>query len=104
MGKSTIVLTIVKSLSEEKTLGASFIFSKQHGDLSHARLFVTTIASQLARNIPNLRNYIERAIEENPKILGDWLGQQWKHLVWEPLAQLEVTKLESDSNASSAPQ
>ena len=53
-GKSTIAHTIARNFFDKKRLGASFFFSRGGGDVSHAHKFVTSIAIQLARSIPDL--------------------------------------------------
>ncbi|XMA20307.1 hypothetical protein WAI453_013098 [Rhynchosporium graminicola] len=58
MGKSTISRTVAHEYHEQKRLGASFFFSKGGGDAGHAGMFFTTLAVQLARNVPSLRQYI----------------------------------------------
>ncbi|KIN00703.1 hypothetical protein OIDMADRAFT_125193, partial [Oidiodendron maius Zn] len=56
-GKSTIARTIALRYSEQKRLGTSFFFSRGGGDVSHAGKFFTSIAVQLACNVPSLRQY-----------------------------------------------
>ncbi|KAF8432526.1 hypothetical protein BGX38DRAFT_1276683 [Terfezia claveryi] len=84
-GKSTISRTVAWDLAEKKRLAASFFFSRGGGDISHARLFFTTIAAQLANFLPALRPLISKAIENNFGILEQGLSEQWKHLILNPL-------------------
>ncbi|RPB18652.1 hypothetical protein L211DRAFT_901709 [Terfezia boudieri ATCC MYA-4762] len=84
-GKSTISRTVAWDLAEKKRLAASFFFSRGGGDISHARLFFTTIAAQLANFLPALRPLISKAIEDNFGILKQGLSEQWKHLILNPL-------------------
>ncbi|KFY02933.1 hypothetical protein O988_01801, partial [Pseudogymnoascus sp. VKM F-3808] len=51
-GKSTISRTVACKYHEQRRLGASFFFSKGGGDVSHAGKFFTSIAVQLANNVP----------------------------------------------------
>ncbi|OCK76219.1 NACHT and WD40 domain protein [Lepidopterella palustris CBS 459.81] len=88
-GKSTIARTIADSFAKEKQLGASFFFSRGKGDLGYARKFVTTIAAQLAGKDPSLRYYISKAISDNSHIVREGLREQWKHLIFRPLLELE---------------
>jgi hypothetical protein len=88
-GKSTIARTIARKYYEQKRLGASFFFSRGGGDVGHAGMFVTTIAHQLADNVPPLRQYISQAIEDCSGIVSHALGDQWRRLILGPLSQLD---------------
>ncbi|KAI9775493.1 MAG: hypothetical protein M1816_005900, partial [Peltula sp. TS41687] len=90
-GKSTIARTVARSFADQAQLGASFMFSQGRGDLGNAKKFFTTIAAQLARNVPSLRGNISRAISENPTVLREGLREQWKQLILRPLMRLEAT-------------
>src|SRR5258705_13999483 len=63
-GKSTISRTVARELAEEKRLAASFFFSRGRADISHAGKFFTTIAAQLANNLPVLRQSISDADDQ----------------------------------------
>ncbi|KAF1817615.1 hypothetical protein P152DRAFT_463702 [Eremomyces bilateralis CBS 781.70] len=58
---------------DEKHLGASFFFSRGGGDVNHAGKFITSIAWQLANNIPSLQQYICDAIRERRDITSPLL-------------------------------
>ncbi|KAL2046029.1 hypothetical protein N7G274_001476 [Stereocaulon virgatum] len=75
-GKSTIARTVAREHSDKKRLGASFFFSRGGGDVSHARKFVTTIAVQLAENVPSLKPHICHAIANRSRIAGLSLQDQ----------------------------
>ena len=92
-GKSTIARTAAHSFADQKQLGASFFFSRGRGDLGHAEKFFTTIAAQLAAKVPSLRHHISKAITENPQIIQEDLGEQWKHLIFKPLSHLKDASL-----------
>ncbi|OBT69729.1 hypothetical protein VE03_00856 [Pseudogymnoascus sp. 23342-1-I1] len=87
-GKSTISRTVARRYNTQKRLGASFFFSKGGGDASHAGKFFTTIAVQLANNVPCLRQYICDAIVERIDIANLSYLDQWRHLVLGPLSRL----------------
>jgi len=72
-------------LAEKKRLAASFFFSRDHGDISHAGQFFTTIATQLTRSLPVLRPLISQAIQEHSDIWKQRLSEQWKYLILDPL-------------------
>jgi hypothetical protein len=87
-GKSTIAHTIARDYSEQGRLAASFFFSRGGGDAGNASKLVTTIAIQLAINIPSVQPYIRDAITEHPIIANQSLTDQWRQLVLRPLIKL----------------
>ncbi|PQE18240.1 vegetative incompatibility het-e-1 protein [Rutstroemia sp. NJR-2017a BBW] len=87
-GKSTIARTIARTYFDQKRLGASFFFSRGGGDVGHASKFFTSLAVQLAYNIPSLQCYISDAITERSDIAGQSLRDQWHQLVLRPLSRL----------------
>jgi len=84
-GKSTISRTIALELAEKKRLAASFFFTRGKKDISHARMFFTTIAAQLANTLPVLRTSISDAIDNNADIFQQGLREQWNQLILNPL-------------------
>jgi len=84
-GKSTISRTIARELAEKKRLAASFCFTRGKKDISHSRMFFTTIAAQLAHSLPVLRAFISEAIDNNADILQQGLREQWNQLILNPL-------------------
>jgi hypothetical protein len=87
-GKSTIARTVARRYFEEERLGASFFFSTGGGDVSHAGKFFTSIAVQLANNIPSLRQYIYDAITKRKDVASQSLRDQWCQLILRPLSRL----------------
>jgi hypothetical protein len=87
-GKSTIARTVARQCYEEGRLGASFFFSRGGGELETARMFVTTIAVQLAHKSSLLRTHICDAIAANYHITAETLSDQWKALVLRPCEKL----------------
>jgi hypothetical protein len=86
-GKSTIARTVARKYSE-KRLGASFFFSRGGGDVGHAGKFVTTVAVQLAKNVPPLKRHICEAISDDNVIASQDLRDQWRQIVLAPLLKL----------------
>jgi len=84
-GKSTISRTVAQDLAERKRLAASFFFTRGKKDISHSRMFFTTIAAQLANSLPVLRPFISDAIDNNPAIFKRGLREQWNRLILNPL-------------------
>ncbi|KFZ24428.1 hypothetical protein V502_01091 [Pseudogymnoascus sp. VKM F-4520 (FW-2644)] len=88
-GKSTISRTVARRYSEQNRLGASFFFSKGGGDVSHAGKLFTSLAVQLAKQIPSLQKQIYDAIAKQSNIANLSLSDQWRQLVLSPLSRLE---------------
>ncbi|KAH8707489.1 hypothetical protein GQ44DRAFT_831007 [Phaeosphaeriaceae sp. PMI808] len=88
-GKSTIARTVARTYWDQKRLGASFFFSRGGGDVGHAGKFVTSIAWQLADNIPPFRQHICDAVKERRGIASQSLRDQWHQLIIRPLSKLD---------------
>ncbi|KAF2008755.1 hypothetical protein BU24DRAFT_359758, partial [Aaosphaeria arxii CBS 175.79] len=88
-GKSTISRTVAREYHQQQRLGASFFFSRGGGDVGHAGTFATSIAFQLAHNVPASRQHIRSAVKERSDITNQSLRDQWRHLVLDPLSKLE---------------
>jgi hypothetical protein len=86
-GKSTIARTVARKYSEQKRLGASFFFSRGGGDVSNAGKFFTSIAVQLADNVPALRHHICEAISGRERIASKSFSDQWRQLILDPLSK-----------------
>ena len=94
-GKSTIARTIARNYFEKKRLGASFFFSRGGGDVGHAGKFVTSIALQLSKSMPSLRQHICDAITEHNDIASQSLRDQWQQLVLSPLSKINANGFQS---------
>ena len=57
--------------------------------MSHARKFVTTIAVQLADNVPSLKPHICHIVANRSNIASLSLQDQWRQLILSPLSKLE---------------
>jgi hypothetical protein len=88
-GKSTIARTVARKYYNQKRLGASFFFSRGGGDVSNASKFCTSIAVQLANDVPPVQHYIFEAITERSDIARRSLQDQWRQLVLYPLSKLD---------------
>ncbi|MCJ1404962.1 hypothetical protein MMC11_008188 [Xylographa trunciseda] len=80
-GKSTVARTFARKLHENGILGGSFFFSKGGGDVSHANLLFTTLASQLASRFPSAKRHICEAIMMTKDIALHSLRDQWDQLM-----------------------
>ena len=92
-GKSTIARTVAHSFHDQKSLGASFFFSRGVGDLGNATRFVGTLARQLANISPSLKDYICESIMEHSNVTSQGLRNQWKELIIRPLSRLNDRSL-----------
>ncbi|KAF1925387.1 uncharacterized protein M421DRAFT_103125 [Didymella exigua CBS 183.55] len=88
-GKSTIARTLATHYDSSGKLGASFFFSRDSGDLSNSIRFVTSLARQLATNVPSVKRYICQALSEQRSISDLSLREQWSRLILKPLSELE---------------
>src|SRR5258708_3478724 len=88
IGKSTIARTVAEDAKSRELLGASFFFSRQENKLSDPRLFISTIAYQLARPNPEARSVIINAFRDDPDIVEKSFAIQFKKLIIEPLCKM----------------
>src|SRR5258708_38510484 len=91
IGKSTIVRTVAEDEDRQKRLGASF-FSRQEKDLSDVKLFIPTIAHQLAQSYPEVRSDVAKVLQEDPDIVTKCSATQLKHLILNPLRNIASSK------------
>ena len=86
-GKSAIAQTIAVRCSDE-TLAASFFFLRNSFDRGSVTRLFTTLAWQLAKNIPEMLYYIESAIEAEPLLPTKSIDIQFDRLIVQPLVNL----------------
>jgi hypothetical protein len=67
-GKSTIARTVARSYYDKQRLAGSFFFSRGGGDVGHAGRFVTSLAVQIADNVPASQQHMHDAIAERSNI------------------------------------
>ncbi|KAJ6564287.1 WD40-repeat-containing domain protein, partial [Mycena capillaripes] len=87
-GKSTIAKTVATILDEEKTLAASFFFSRDHTDRKEINHLATTLAMQLADYSPDFRAHLIKLLEEDTRICRIEPHLQFQKLVVEILGKL----------------
>ena len=63
--------------------------------MSHAGKFFTSLAVQLAFNVPSLRQYICEAVTKRSDIASLSLSEQWRQLVLSPLSNLQSESCQS---------
>ncbi|KAF8325492.1 hypothetical protein F5887DRAFT_1072634 [Amanita rubescens] len=86
-GKSAIAQTISGHYSGEQ-LAASFFFLRNSSDRGAATRLFTTLAWQLAQNIPELLSYIESAIKTEPLFYTKSLDIHFERLIIQPFQKL----------------
>ncbi|KIM43734.1 hypothetical protein M413DRAFT_443639 [Hebeloma cylindrosporum] len=93
-GKTVISQEVAERCAEHGMLAASFFFLRGSSDRNHTRVrrFCTTLAYQLALNIPELKEGIEKVIEADPSVPRKAVGAQFKKLILEPIAQNELSR------------
>ncbi|OQU97031.1 NACHT domain-containing protein [Cladophialophora immunda] len=87
-GKSTISRTVAQTFSGRGQLGASFFFKRGEPDRENARLFYPTIAHELVCQIPGLSPFVQKAVEDDPRIADRALKEQFEKLVFQPLTHI----------------
>ncbi|KAF9472287.1 hypothetical protein BDN70DRAFT_998242 [Pholiota conissans] len=87
-GKSAILQTIAELCAKNNTLLASFFFGRSDPTRNHIKPIIPTIACQIAITIPELKPYVEGAIERDPFLLDKSLATQFQLLVITPLQAL----------------
>ncbi|KAH6910472.1 hypothetical protein BKA70DRAFT_85898 [Coprinopsis sp. MPI-PUGE-AT-0042] len=85
IGKSTIVKTVCAQAAAERSLAASWFFSRDEQDRKTTRGFVRTLAYQLSSHHPTLRERISEVLKSQPDILQKAIRMQFDALVHEPL-------------------
>lgn len=91
-GKSTISRTVAQSFAKTGRLGASFFFKKGHADRGGLARFFTTIAAQLAVNLPTTSPHIRDVLDADPSIVIKNAREQFDKLFREPLSKAATTR------------
>jgi hypothetical protein len=85
-GKSTIARTVAETLKSRGRLGASFFFSKGHGDVGNARKLFSTLARQMAYTSPLIKHYLGVVLAERSSMIHQAaLFEQYDKLLLKPL-------------------
>jgi hypothetical protein len=96
-GKSTVARTVAKSFQDHRILGASFFFKRGHAERGSADLFFTTIATQLARNIPGMDGAIAQFLDKEAGAYRKGLHAQFRDLVLSPLKATSLSQQASQN-------
>lgn len=73
--KSTISRTVAQSRSQVGDLGASFFFKRGETDRGNVAKFKPSLAHQLALRAPGVAYLIKNAINDDPAIMGKFVGE-----------------------------
>jgi len=90
-GKSTIARTIAEWCEEERILLSSFFFWRSDKTRNHIKTFLATVAYNIAQFIPETRQLIGLAVEEDRHIFSRNLECQFIKLVYEPFMKVSQT-------------
>ena len=77
-GKSAIAQTVSETCLARGQLASNFLFSRSAPSRNHARWFFTTIGLQIAHSIPQTRQGICKAVEDDLQILHKQHSAQLK--------------------------
>ncbi|KAF8148194.1 hypothetical protein B0H34DRAFT_803036 [Crassisporium funariophilum] len=97
IGKSTIAQTITEISNSQHLLVGTFFFLRAVNDRNNITHLVSTIAYQLALNIPETRPHIEQAIKHNPSLFHQVLDTQIQYLIVGPLQKALSESAAKDS-------
>lgn len=86
-GKSTIARTIAEWCQEERLLLSSFFFWRSDPTRNRIKPFLPTIVYSITQFIPETRQLIELAVEEDRHIFSRNLEAQFTKLVYGPLIE-----------------
>ena len=91
-GKSTISRTVAQIRHGRGDLGATFFFKRGEVDRGSLIRLVPTLARHLASRVPGVAPIIKRTIDENPEIIVGTIRDQFRGLIFEPLAEMAATR------------
>ncbi|KAF8654811.1 hypothetical protein AX16_003380 [Volvariella volvacea WC 439] len=88
-GKSAIMRKVCVDLDKQdrRLIIGSFFFWRNDNGRNSVKAFVPTIAYRLSMVMPEVGEWISRAIAQNPSILQYPLEAQWNALIIQPLCQ-----------------
>ncbi|RXW23755.1 hypothetical protein EST38_g2097 [Candolleomyces aberdarensis] len=87
-GKSALQQTIAEYCSESNILGSTYFFSASDPTRNTTPSLIPTIASQLGRANPGLKEHIGLAVEEDPHIFSKTLRCQMAAIIRDPVRRL----------------
>ncbi|KIL64114.1 hypothetical protein M378DRAFT_163590 [Amanita muscaria Koide BX008] len=87
-GKSTIAHTVAEKCRRRGTLGASFFFAYANAECSDPNLFFSTIAYQLSKFVPDLRQHIIDGVRGHPSPQDASIPTQFEEFILTPIRKL----------------
>ncbi|PPR06990.1 hypothetical protein CVT26_004259 [Gymnopilus dilepis] len=87
-GKSVLMKATADMLHQRGVLLASFFFTRRIDNLDRPQWFISTIAYQIARTIPEMRNEIVRMFNADPVIFNHSLESQANDLIIKPIRKI----------------
>ncbi|KAJ7266524.1 hypothetical protein C8J57DRAFT_1015198, partial [Mycena rebaudengoi] len=91
-GKSAIMRTLAERLAECGQLGGSFFFKRGHPTCGNAQKLFTTLAYQLADNVPQIKVQISKIVADTPSVISKSLKVQLRKLVAEPCREFNTSR------------
>jgi hypothetical protein len=85
-GKSAIAQTLAETFAAAGRLAGSFFFNRISA-VSHDKGFISTLASQLILQFPQIRQFVLEAISYDPLVFDRSLQAQLQALILQPLTQ-----------------
>jgi hypothetical protein len=85
IGKSTVAKTVAERAANERTLGASFFFSRDEDNRKTLKSFFTTLAYQLSCHYPKVAEQTNITLEGAPEVAERDPAYQFDCLIAKPL-------------------
>ncbi|KAJ7699796.1 hypothetical protein B0H14DRAFT_2417482, partial [Mycena olivaceomarginata] len=83
-GKSAIMQTLCRRLTDSGRLGGSFFFKRGHTTCGNARVLFTTLAYQLALQNSFLKGPISECVQDDPSFTTGSMEKQFQRLIVRP--------------------
>jgi hypothetical protein len=84
-GKSAVCQSLAEWCSEQGLVLASFFFDRLDNNRNHEGFLIPTLAYQIARGIPVVREHLNRAVDHDPAIFKQSFEDQINVLLFGPL-------------------
>ena len=85
IGKSTVAKTVAERAANSRTLGASFLFSRDEDNRKTVKSFFTTLAYQFSYHYPAIAERINMILEGDPEVVERDPIHQFDRLIAKPL-------------------
>jgi hypothetical protein len=95
-GKSAIAQSIAEMCFQQGKLAASFFFSRNASGRDNETQFISTLVYQLMITIPEIKDAVNKALQDDPLLLSRSLHVQAQGLITKPLNDLLTSSSEDD--------